>query len=254
MRIKVFTKYFHSSICRKHSIMKLFNIVTALIAFAAISMSSAVSQASITIVNPGFEDPVAGGSGVTNGSPPGWVLVGTGGVWNINSPTDYGFWDVGSPEGKQVGFLTSAPEPGVGSLPSSFTQVLTDTVDTGLYTLSGQVGHPRGYGANVDPSLDTIWTVELLAGATVIASNSGTVVPDAQFDPFSASVNIMGGSPFIGQPLSIRLSTNNAQTAFDQVSLDVVPEAASVAIWSILVGLVGLSRRANKTVACCDFG
>lgn len=164
---------------------------------------------SVTILNPGFESPVSSTfttSGATN-----WTLSGSGGgVWNIGA-APLGFWNVVAPQGTQVGWLATSPS----SAPASYSQTLSESVlSDASYVLSGQVGHPIGFGT----AIGTTYTVELLAGASVVASTTGTG-PDGKFAPFNLTWNSTG-SPLVGSVLGIRLTSSKNQTAFDAISLD----------------------------------
>jgi hypothetical protein len=195
---------------------------------AAIVVSCGTANASIAIVNPGFESP---STATFNGlAPTGWVLsgVGSGGVWNIND-APLGSWTTTAPDGNQVAYL-SGVFPGTG--PGTLSQVLTSTLQANeIYTLSGQVGHPINFGS----TLGTQYTAELVAGGNVIASTSGTG-PEGSFTPFSLMFDSTG-SAFVGQSLEIRLSSDQPQTAFDAIVLDgpadigAVPEPGSLIVW-----------------------
>jgi hypothetical protein len=167
----------------------------------------------IPITNPGFEDPAV--STLNNGPITGWTITGNGaGVWNINN-SPLGFWTVPAPEGNQIAYVS-------GNLPpfssASISQVLSATLQDGtVYTLTGQVGHPIGFGSTAG----TIYTVALLAGDNVLASLSDTG-PEGSFTDFSLMFDSTG-SPFVGQALQIQLSSNQPQTGFDAIGLDASP-------------------------------
>jgi len=195
-----------------------------------------------TIINGGFEDPVTGTftkGNVING----WSIISGsgGGVWNINSSPN-GYWNVPAPEGNQVGWLAA---DGLG--PASVQQTLTETIAAGFtYSLSGKVGHPIGFGASQTP--DTVYTVDILAGATVLATFSGTG-PEGSFTDFAVNWTQNG---HLGELLSIRLSSSDTQTAFDALSFTgksgstSVPDAGSVA-WALpLICLVHFGLRATS--------
>lgn len=190
--------------------------------YLLLGLSGSAWATPITILNAGFENPPTALS--TAGNITGWVITGSGaGVWNLNdNPT--GFWSVTAPKGKQVGFVGREDPGGAASI----SQVLTATLlDNSVYTLSGQVGHPRGFGATLNP--DTVFTVELLAGSTVLSSISGTGL-EGMFSSFQLTFNSTGSS-LVGQALQIRLSSNQAQSAFDDILLNAdaadVPEPST---------------------------
>jgi hypothetical protein len=181
-----------------------------------LGMSSSASAVPIPIANAGFENPPT--AFFTAGNISGWVIEGSGaGVWNLNDmPTS--FWSVPAPEGKQVGFV-AREDPGG---PASISQVLGDTLlANSWYTLTGRVGHPVGNGE----SRGTVYTVELLAGTTVLNSVS-TNGPEGTFTSFVLTFDSTG-SAHVGEALRIRLSSNQAQSAFDDIQLN-VEAAASV--------------------------
>jgi hypothetical protein len=191
---------------------------------------------SIPIVNASFEDPVT--STYTNSGATGWTLTGTGGgVWNINADP-LGFWTVPAPEGNQIGWLSPAPAPGG---PATYSQVLSSVLQAdSTYTLTGEVGHPIGYGATIG----TVYTISLLAGTNVLASISGTG-PEGSFAPFTLTFDSHGSS-FVGQSLEIELSSSQAQTGFDAIALTAqsIPEPSSIFLLACgLLGLLGWSRK-----------
>ncbi|MFN0056461.1 MAG: PEP-CTERM sorting domain-containing protein [Planctomycetales bacterium] len=206
---------------------------------------STASAAHLFIANPGFEDPATTGFNV--GSIAGWSITGSGGgVWNIND-APLGFWTVPAPEGKQIGFVARESPPGT---PASISQVLADVLqDFSTYKLTGQVGHPLGFGASPDP--DTEYTVELLAGSTTLASLSATG-PEGQFVPFELIFDSTG-SNFVGQALQIRLSSSKSQSGFDDLQLEVVgaavPEPSMLAM--AVSGAVALLLARRRTAGNC---
>lgn len=219
-------------------------------------LAASVRAGTVTILNPGFESPDISPSPYTNSAPADWELSGSGGgQWNINdhplqNSNGDPFWTDVAPDGKQVGWLAPANEL---NNPASFSQLLTDALLANtLYTLSGWVGHPLGFGGTTS----TAYTVELLAGANVLGSISGTG-PETKFTQFNLIFDSTG-SAFIGQTLTIRLSTNQAQTAFDAISLTTtalavspvpLPAAAWMGLSLMALALpVGLKRRFQRAM------
>jgi hypothetical protein len=188
----------------------------------------------IGIVNAGFETPATTGFNV--GPFAGWTLNGSGGgVWNINAASQ-GYWMALAPEGQQVAFVGRDQPTG---MPASISQVLSAALQPdSTYTLTGQVGHPIGYGSSPNP--DTVFTVELLAGNTVLSSFAGTAL-EGSFQPFQIQFDSTG-SPLTGQALQIRLSSSQTQTAFDNIHLEAkslaVPEPATW--WILALGGAGV--------------
>lgn len=208
-----------------------------LVSAALLAMWPKVAGASsIPIANPGFEDPLT--STYTFAGAPGWIAGGSsGGVWNINA-APLGFWTATAPEGDQVGWL--APAFGPGS-PADYTQTLAASFQLNTaYSLTGYVGHPQGFGE----SIGTAYTVALLAGGNLLASISSTG-PEGSFSPFALTFSAFA-SPYEGQPLGIRLSTTQEQTAFDDIALDAsatVPEPSSVLFMASGLGALLARRR-----------
>src|SRR6188474_1712625 len=103
------------------------------VAFAGLFLLFALATtparaASISVVNPGFEDPPLGPGGQTGGTPTGWTAFGpplsdTGlGVYN---PAEGGYYTVPVPEGSNLGFVyDTVPSDGFG--PFGMAQVLSD--------------------------------------------------------------------------------------------------------------------------------
>ncbi len=197
-----------------------------------------VRAASITILNPSFEDPIAPQQGMT-----GFYTLGVIGNWfNAAAPgQDQGVLDpsksqalTGSdifyngpvPDGNQVAYSNG------GTLAQQFSAVLQPNT---RYTLSAYIGRRKVLAF---PNNSII----LLAGGTILAS-SDSVTPDpGTFLP--VTVNYTSGSigdPLIGQPLAIYLSSFDVQTNFDMITLDASPIPEPSAILGLLgFGLLGI--------------
>ncbi len=213
---------------------------------AAFLLSGGVAYATpISITNASFENPID--TGAQPRAVTGWTQVGgasNSGVWNINA-FPFGFWSVGAPDGSQIAFLSAAPQPGT---PASIYQVLGDSVLANeMYTLSGYVGSPRGFGGVTGNGL-TQYTVALYDNSTntLLNSMSGTG-PEGSFAPFSLTFNSFAA----GGALEVRLSSNQAQTGFDAIALDAspipgggaaVPEPASLLLFGTGLAAAGARR------------
>jgi len=197
-----------------------------------------VRAASITILNPSFEDPIAPQQGMT-----GFYTLGVIGNWfNAAAPgQDQGvlnpsksqeltgsdiFYDKPVPDGDQVAYSNG------GTLAQQLSAVLQPNT---RYTLSAYIGRRKVLAF---PNNSII----LLAGGTILAS-SDSVTPDpGTFLP--VTVNYTSGSigdPLIGQPLAIYLSSFDVQTNFDMITLDASPIPEPSAILGLLgFGLLGI--------------
>lgn len=197
-------------------------LLLAAVVLLPITMTASAQAGLIPIINAGFEDPPT--TTFNNGLITGWTISGSGaGVWNIND-APLGFWDITAPEGKQIAYVSPAPAPGNAA---SISQVLGASLAANtVYTLSGEVGHPIGFGTTVN----TVYTIELLAGANVLGSLTGTG-PEGMFAHFELTFD-SAGSAWVGQSLEIRLSSSQNQTGFDAITLDArpVPEPATITL------------------------
>jgi hypothetical protein len=164
----------------------------------------------IVIVNPGFEAPLVNpafaltlaGTPVDFWYSPDYL---GGGQWDIGM-NPYGSWtDVQAPEGNQILYI------GAFRGPNYYEQTVAHIIQANAtYTLTGFVGDPEGY--------QTMYTVDLRAGDNVLASVQG-LGQDGSFEQFQVQFD-SADSPFVGMPLTIRLSSADTQTAFDDLHLD----------------------------------
>jgi hypothetical protein len=211
-----------------------------LIGLCSLCLSSA-SAASITIVNPSFEDPSLDPGGF--GQPPtGWDFSGQGGVWN--PPPASGYFNV-IPDQNQILYL------GFGGSDGVVSQDLGVSLQANTaYTLSFYVGQRNDM--EISP-----YVVSLLAGTTLLASDSAgspgpgdfvlrTFTFDSGATPAAGNLNIM-----IDVPSS---APSGGQAAFDlftlttnSTSTSAAPEPGTLALLgSSLAALTALTRRRSS--------
>ena len=175
--------------------------------------------AMIPVPNAGFEDPVLAEDDWSWLDVSGWTWVGGEGpgIWHVTSAD---FDPVVAPEGQNVLYTENA----VGDA-GGVAQVLTETFAANTdYTLTAEVGNSYYY-------YFAGYSVQLLAGGTVIAEDNDTLWPDymkwatstVQYTYDSAD------SVLVGQPLEIRLlnlgldkdnpTDNTVGVEFDNVTL-----------------------------------
>ena len=170
--------------------------LTSFVLLLAVIGTASAEQQTITIDNPGFEDPVLDEDGYTWLDIPGWTQVGGegAGVWNV---TLSDFDPVVAPEGQNVLYTEFAPT----GVANGVAQVLTETFAANTdYTLTAEVGNSYYY----------YWagySVQLLAGGVVIAEDNDTLWPDYMMWATSTVVYTYdpADSALVGQPLEIRL-------------------------------------------------
>ncbi len=214
--------------------------VLTVAAVALFALSASAGAAVIPIVNPGFEDPVLAEDDWTWLDVPGWIQVGGDGpgVWNTTSSD---FDPVMAPEGQNVLYT----ENGTAGTANGVAQVLTDTFAANTdYTLTAEVGNSWAY-------YYAGYSVQLLAGGTVIAENNNTLWPDYMlWDTSTVQYAYkVADQGLVGQPLEIRLL--NLGLDMDQSGGDVVgvefdnviltPEPATLALLGL--GALMLKRK-----------
>lgn len=189
----------------------------------------------IPVTNFSFEEPSFGLGGFSIGSPPGWTATGIAGVYNPGIPV---------PDGVQTGYAG-----GYSLQTASLFQDVGVSVTPGTpYQLDVFVGTRVGFASS--------WTVELLAGSSVLASASGGVANGS--DTFSnVELKAVGaGSGDLGIQLS---QSAGGQTFFDDVRLQSnqassVPEPSTLALVGLgIAGMAGYGwrRRKRTTIAVC---
>jgi hypothetical protein len=181
----------------------------------------------VTIVNPGFETPALGDGGFTNGSITGWTATGTAARGVLNPTTAQ---LVAPPEGVQVAYLDG------GGTAVTLAQTLATTVVAGeSYVLEADFA----YRLNL-PTTQPPFTLELLAGGSVVASfagGPGNGFGSGAFKTATASYTAPATGPQIGTALGIRISmigATNTQITFDDVRINSSPAPSpvpTVGIW-----------------------
>ncbi len=182
-----------------------------LCAAAVCACLSQGSAATIAIINPSFEDPAQSSGGFNSSAPTGWSTTGVFfGVWNpapntyITSPT---------PDQNQIVYL------GFDGTPTSLSQTLTDSLLANTtYTLTFYAGlqndHPNGN-----------YTVSLLAGSTVLASDTDGPLSAGNYS-FRSIVYQTGANPTSGT-LGIQVDVPYNQVLFDAFTLDATASSSS---------------------------
>ena len=217
---------------------------TTLSAPVMITVVSGGTPVPIAVANHSFETPSLPNSDVEldNALIPDWDFVGTTNTFvGIFNPPTGSYPEAGGSgtpigaDGAQVAFLFN--DGGPAEMVSA-TQALGENVVAGRdYTLTVAIGRfdpsqpysPSTYGG---------YTIELLAGTTVIASDTDSITPpELEFADAMASVAAEAIPPgLIGEPLSIRLgisaTVTDRSTHFDNVRL-AWSEAASLPVPSL---------------------
>ena len=206
-----------------------------------------VRAASVTILNPSFEDPIApqqpDGYFTDNNSPVvigNWVSANDPGAQQgVLDPTKSEnltnnglYYDLQPvPDGDQVAYSNG------GTIAQQLSAVLQPNT---RYTLSAYIGRRKvlAFPAN---------SIRLIAGNTLVSSNS--VTPAAgTFQRVTVSYTSGGvGDPLIGKPLHIYLAAFGAQANFDNVTLDASPIPEPSAILGLLgFGLLGIASKLQQ--------
>ena len=214
--------------------------VLTIVAAALFVLSASTGAAGIEIVNPGFEDPVLAEDDWTWLDVPGWTQVGVDsiGVWNT---TLSDFDPVVAPEGENVAYTEQAPTNTASGLAQVLAEKFAANTD---YTLTVEVGNSWAYYWSG-------YSVQLLAGGTVIEQDNNTLWPDYMEWATStvAYTYDAGDSALVGQPLDIRLlnlgidmdvaDPDVVGVEFDAVTL--IPEPATLALLGL--GALMLKRK-----------
>ena len=215
-----------------------------LLAAAVSACLSQASAATIPIVNPSFEDPAQSPGGFTTSAPTGWTGTGTLGVWYPLAGT---FFTSSPPDQNQIVYLT------VDNGPASLSQTLADSLlPNTTYTLSFYAGLQSDHGTSD-------YTVSLLAGSTVLASDTNGALSAGGFALRSFTFQ-SGASPIAGL-LGIRVDVPVSQVVFDDFTLDAspnspAPEPGTLGFTATSAALLGYLRarriRARKQTTATE--
>ena len=181
----------------------------------------------VPIVNPGFEQvvlPCAPAPTCFARTASGWT---GSGIFSTFKPSTGagGIYPGGLPEGVNVGSL--GDPSGDGSLVQTLTAALQPST---TYTLVFSVGSRADF-------LFSGYTVELLAGSLVLASDSSLAPPAGTFVTGRIVYSSNANPTLVGQKLGIRLTNSGrGQSAFDKLSLDATPTVVSSATCQIASG------------------
>jgi hypothetical protein len=211
---------------------------------ALFALSASAGAGLITIDNPGFENPVLVEDDWTWLDVPGWTQVGGDGpgVWNTTSSD---FTPVNAPDGENVVYT----ENGTAGTANGVAQVLSDTFAANMYyTLTAEVGNSWAYYWSG-------YSVQLLAGGTVIAEDNNTLWPDYMlWDTSTVEYTYdAADAGLVGQPLEIRLLNLGLDmdqyggdvvgVEFDDVRLTVIPAPGALTLALLGLGALMLKRK-----------
>jgi hypothetical protein len=195
-------------------------------------LSAPASATVVPVANPSFELPPLATLFVI-GAPTGWTTTGVAGYWEPNLPS---FFSGPLPDGVQAAFI------GDGGNTGSLSQTLTEVLTAGSnYLLELEVGLRNDF------PLPGNYTIELLAGTTVIASldQSQISLTTGGFVPVALSYITVDGDPLLGQALGIRFTGGAAggQIHFDDVRVTASEPGALAILGAGLAGLALVRRK-----------
>jgi hypothetical protein len=207
-----------------------------LLSLSATSLRPA-NAAVVTVLNPSFESPVQADGGFNSGpgSIDSWT---TGSVEGVFNPTTA---QLTPTQGLQVAYINLTG-------PAIF-QTLTATLTANTkYTLNIDVGTQA-------TTTSAGYRVSLFAGTTELNFDQNSFIPpNGTLQTATVMYTASATDPNLGQALRIQFATagSGTQTDFDNVRLDAtstlaaVPEACSLAIWSLLGLAVGVGAKSRR--------
>lgn len=217
---------------------RLAAILRSLLAFSlALALPCGAEGTTIPIVNPSFEEPATDpGTFVTGSAPNGWAAYGSINFSNraigVLNPADTSLYVEAAPERDNVGVVFLLPS---AATESGLQQTLSATLQTSTdYTLEVAVGNiandPNPPHNSFDFGGFPGYRVELLAGASVIASDDNSLLPgEGRFLTSTVRLTTGMSESLAGQPLTIRLINLDGpagiEVNFDDVRLDAAPVA-----------------------------
>jgi hypothetical protein len=221
------------------------NLLLPVCGLALVSFSDA---ASVTILNPSFEDNPFGGGLASTTTPDHWTKLGVGSSGHVANGWNGGAVDVSNTDGSQLAWFNT-------DVGNGFSQELSSVYEVGMsYTLT--VGAVKASPSWTGSNDANVLTIDLYYGAfNIIASGSMSALSleDSQgalTDIVASLAPVEAGDAWADQPVGIRIlsssepvtSPGNHDWAVDDVRLDAVPEPSTSMLFSVLV-LSGIAKR-----------